>query len=319
MRFQIKYFVLFIALVALGLTCACSNGPSKTTGALTPVNTDSTSPSASIRTLDDIISTIKADSNTDDIKIVNTTNVGPDWSLVEYTNPNYNEFLLYNSQTGNYDNLSRDAKLLMLENENHIIFEIKGDYSEDGFNTFPYIEECIRQVDAGTEHNGFYFETKPEYYTLDRSVKGGSKDSDKLSVVSVTLDGLELLFKPADGAAGNTFYAAASDIPPTVTSYDKSTNQLTIELDKCQLDSKVKPNVEIKTDDNGYISAYKVVVENNSIYIVMTLRQTAEGYTLDINKIPDVANADGFPYLSISFVNKDTMSSLSDLGYLASK
>ncbi len=323
MKIQFRSFILLVIIMTLGLTCACadnaslidSSAPTDSTAPTetpSPNETSSEAPSSSVPvpTLDDIMSIIEKGNNRPDIPIMNITDIGTEWLLVEYDLQAYNEFLLYNARTGAYDRLSRNAKLLKAESENHLIFEIVGDWEEGGFLDFPYIEDCIRKAgsDDGTGYGGFDFSRITEFYELDRSVKGGSHEGDKLSVITATIDGFEALFKPADGKEGAGFWAAASYIPPTVTSYDKNANLLTIALEKCQLDSSVKTDVEIKTNDNGYMSSYKVTQKDGVIYITAKLRPVAAGYSIDTGKVPIEDNADGYPYLIVRFTNEDVMS-----------
>ena len=283
MKTQIKCLVLVLSIVTLSFSGACAKKTPNSESSPTPVNADNTmSPiSATISSLDDVLKKIKAGHNNEiDIQVINKTDIDSENILVELNVKAYNEFLLYNTKTGNYDILARDAKLLRAENKNHLVFEIIGDWDEGGFLSFPYIEEYIKKAVSGNGQDAFYIAHPLDFYDLTRSVKGGTKDSDKLSAINVTFDSLEFLFKPADGAAGRAFYVAASYIPQTVTSYDKSTNQLTVELEKCQLDSNIKTDIEAKTVDNAYISAYMVHLKGDSIYIIVTLKAVAAGYAM---------------------------------------
>lgn len=311
-KMKIKCIVLVLTIVTLGLLCACVNSGSKIISA-DPTGSASTAEptsSADVLTLDDVLRKIKAQKNDPDMPTItaaNTTEIGDDWLLVEYNLKFYNEFLLYNSKTGNYEVLARNAKLLKAENENHLIFEIIGDWADGAFFRFPYIREYIRIADPGAGLDEFYSVVAPGFYELSRSVKGGSKDCDKLSAINATFFGIDFLFKPADGINIGAFYVAASYIPPTETSYDSSTNQFTILLDKCQLDSSILTDEEVKTDDNAYVSSYMVQRKNNAVFVIVTLRPTAAGYTMSSSKVPGDQPYDGYPYLSVQFSDEAAM------------
>ena len=310
MKTQIKSLVLVLSILTLSFSGACARNTSNSESSSTPVNAKTTIPSmsATISSLDDVLKKIKAGYNNEiDIQVINKTDIDSENILVEYNVKAYNEFLLYNIKTGKYDILARDAKLLKAENRNHFVFEIIGDWNEGGFLSFPYIEEYIRKAVIGDGQDAFNIAHISEFYELSRSVKGGIKDSDKLSAINATFDSLEFMFKPADGAAGRAFYAAASYIPQTVTSYDESTGQLTVELDKCQLDSAIQTDFNVKTADNAYISTYKVHQKGDSIYIIVTLKAVAAGYAMRSGKVPGDQSFDGYPYLKVKFTNKDTM------------
>jgi hypothetical protein len=311
MKTQIKHIIMLIPVITLGLLCACANN-SKIISSDTPESSYSAEPpvSAAAQTLDEVLQKIRTEKNDPDIpvlKAANTTEIGSEWLLVEYYVKFYNEFILYNSKTGNYDYLARNAKFLKAEDENHLFFEITGDWNDGAFFRFPYIQEYIRKAAAGEGLDEFYSIDHPGFYELSRPVKGGSKDCDKLSAVNATFNGIDFLFKPADGIDEDAFYTAASYIPPTETSYDDNTNQFTILLDKCQLDGSIRTGIEVKTDDNPYMSSYTVQQNDNAIYIVVTLRPAAAGYAMDIGKVPGDQSYDGYPYLSVQFFDEDAL------------
>jgi len=264
---------------------------------VSPSPSDSTAAAASGNklTLDDI------KKNYTDAKILNITKINADFVLVESEQDTFaNKFALYNLKTGDIDVLPTMPEYVTLKkavNENYFIFVDSGKNSESVFSSFPSILKCFRVSSGTNKSDNFTQEHENEYYDLNMSVQSGSKEGSVLSVIKVTFDGLEVMFKPksADDAG---FYADATDIPPTTTSYDSSTNKLTFEIATSLLGENLKTNVDINTDDNLYISSYRIVQKDNKTYIVASLKNTANRYIMK-NNIGAY-----FPYFSVNFAGK---------------
>lgn len=209
---KVKRSVIIATIICVGFLSSCSKGPS---GDVSSALGDSSPETANVTeeaigTLDDVLSEIKANRHDPDIQVVEKITLNDNWLLVNYDTQSYNEFLLFNVESGTYNVLARNATLIRAENEDHLVFEILGDWDEGGFLRFPYIEEYTRKADSENELDGFYVIHQKEYFDLNRSVKGGTKESDKLSAICSTFNSVEFLFTPADEEAGGTFYAGSS-------------------------------------------------------------------------------------------------------------
>ena len=265
---------------------------SPTTNSSTEVSPATVSASGNKLTLDDI------KKNYTDAKILNITNINTDFILVESKRDTFaSEFDLYNLKTGDMEVLPTTTEYVTLKkvvNENYFVFEDSGKNSESPFSSFPRILNCIRTSNGTNRSDNFTTIYENEYYDLNRSVSSGSKEGNVLSVINLTFDGFEVMFKPKS-TDDIGFYADATDIPPTTTAYDSSTNKFTLEISTSLLGETIKPNVDINTDDNLYISSYRIEQKNNKIYIIASLRSTAKKYIMKNN------GGEYFPYFSVDF------------------
>ncbi|MPN00654.1 hypothetical protein SDC9_147850 [bioreactor metagenome] len=190
----------------------------------------------------------------------------------------------------------QDSNLIGVINENYFIFENKGDFTDSALRSIPYIEYCFR---TGYNKGDDNFKTiiKNEMFDLTRKIQTGSKDNELLSSLVVTADGIEAVYKPS-GSDDTQFYADATDIPTTITSYNPDIKQFVIEITTNQMSDKLKYNVQYPTEDNLYISSYQIISKENKTLILLTLRDNASGYTADVNRSTDTNQ---FPYFTLSF------------------
>ena len=158
---------------------------------------------------------------------------------------------------------------------------------------------CIRIKNDLNKNDNFLVIFEDKYFSLEDSVQSGSKEGSLMSEVNVTLDGLEVLFKPIKGKESG-FYADFTDIPPTKTSYDKNKNQITFEIGTDQLGEKLKDTKKVNIDDNQYMSSYEIVQKDNKIYLIVGVRDLTKEYMVKIKRLPDGQ----LPYFSVTFKGK---------------
>jgi len=300
-----EYTALLTALVLIVSLSSCSEKAAIPNSSNAPVSTAVSA--ANKLTQDDIGSYLKNKYSVTDVEIVGTTNVGTDFSLVEYSlKSSTNSFVLCNLKTGAIEELGvQDVVLKKAVSENYFVFEDRGEYTDSAFRFFPNIVRCFR-VCSDNADGDFTSIAEDEYFSLDRSVSAGSKSGSVLSAINVTFDGLEVMFKPDGSVADNSsFYADATAIPPTKTSYDSKTNQFTFEIETGLLGENIKSNINIKTADNQYISSYKLVQKDSKTYLIAALRDTAKRYMIKQEKAPmGEGLGDGFPYFTVAFAGK---------------
>jgi len=292
MKNKLEYSIVLLILILTSTLSACSTSSNNP-----DVKAESPSPSviaassANILTLDDIKNKYT------NSKILNITNINADNILVEsQLSGSANSFDLYNLKTGEVDNLPTMPEYVTLEkavNENYFIFEATGKNSESSFVSFPFIIKCFRISNDVNKQDNFVSIDEDEYYDLNRSVLAGSKDNSLLSDINITFTGFEVVFKPNDGDNAE-FNADAVAIPHTKTSYNSSTNQLTLEIETGSLSKYINNNVENNTENNTYISSYKITQKDNKTYIVLSLNKNVMSYLVKIK-------VDGYPYFLVTF------------------
>lgn len=260
-------------------------------------------------TLDDIKDYLVKKYSPTEIEILGTTTVGTDYQLIEYfIKISTNRFAICNIQTGTIEELPiQDVILKKAVSENYFIFEDRGEFTDSAFRFFPKIVRCFR-FNEGTQDSNFTATYEDALFDLSRSVEAGSygKDGSVLSVLNVTFDGFEMLFRP-NQEDGMMFYADATSIPTTSTSYDVTTNQFTVEVATVALGAGIKSNVTINTADNLYMSSYKILREDGKTYVVANLNDFAKRYMIKQKIGPDayIEGIDGsFPYLIVTFAPK---------------
>jgi hypothetical protein len=230
-------------------------------------------------------------------------NIGEDYVLVESEIETFaNRFDLYNLKTKKVDTLPTGFEYVTLEKiegEDYFIFLATGKNSESPFKQFPYLINCFRVRHEGGMYNNFTAVNEEKYFDLNKALQAGSKAGSVMSDLDVTFDGIEVMFKPAEGM-GNGFYADATDIPPTEISYDKGKNQMTIQIDTDKLGDSLKNGI-ISTDANQFISSYEIVKKDNKTNLILSLREAAKMYIARIDRLPNVNISDGFPVLKLQF------------------
>lgn len=236
-------------------------------------------------------------------EIKSIKNIGNDYVLVESEKETFaNRFDLYNLKTGNVDTLPTGFEYVTIqkiENENFFIFLASGRNSESPFKQFPYLINCFRIKNDAGMYNSFTDIREDKYFDLTEAVQAGSKSGSIMSDMNISFDGLEVMFKPQKGMESG-FYADASDIPPTGTTYDKNKNQMTIQFETDKLGENLKTGI-FNTDNNQFISSYDLDKRDNKIILILSLRDTAKKYIAHIQRLPNGNRTDGFPVLKMEF------------------
>jgi hypothetical protein len=244
------------------------------------------------------------------VEIVGSTPVNDDVALVQYNvETSTNSFLLCSMKGGFIEELPvADAVLKKIVNENYFIFEDRGEFTDSAFRFFPTIVRCFR-VATDNKTQNFMTVTEDESFDLTRSVQAGcAGKGGMVAALTPTVDGFEVLFKPVQTKEGKgLFYADATSIPPTKTSYDAKKNQFTVELETGVLADGIKSGDIIKTADNLYMPSYQIVQKGGKTYIVAQLNDFAKRYFIQEKIGPDafVEDVDGsLPYLIVTFDKK---------------
>lgn len=236
-----------------------------------------------------------------DIKIKNIKNIGDEWVLVESQQDTFaNRFDIYNLRTGDMDSLPTLGEFVTLnkiENENYFIFLSSGKNSESPFSKFPYLIKCIRVKNDLKSNDDFIALTEEKYFSLDYSMESGSKSEGILSNLNVTLEGIQVLFRPIKGKEME-FYAADTDIPLTKNIYDKEKKEIIFQIHTAQIDEKLVTKKAVSIEDNQYMNYYKIEQKDNKIYVTIGLKDGTKEYMVKIKRMPD-----GLPYFSIEFNN----------------
>lgn len=322
------YLILILALSFIFTLSACVDKNVADLGSETSAETDvSDSASASenpsdagnLITIADIENELKHKFSGTQVEITSTTEIGGDYLLVEFDlKTSTNRFSLYNLKTGIGDNLPiQDVTLLKVVSENYFIFEVRGEYTDTALRFFPAIVRCFRLSNEEGDEN-FRTINEDEYFELARSVEAGDpgKSECVLSAISVTFDGIEGIFEPFDSQeSADAFYVPSTYIPPITTSYDADSNQFTMEIEVNHLEENFVLGKEIKTDDNAYISSYKIEQAENLVTIQLTLRTNVQRYQIGVTKVQYGDDLlDGFPYFHLNFVSQVQVELL-DLDY----
>jgi len=241
--------------------------------------------------------------------IRNIQNINTEYVLVESQQETFaNRFDLYNLKTGEMDTLPTMPEYMTLEkieNENYFVFLSSGKNSECIFSTFPRLVRCFR-VKNDVSNDNFTAVYEDKYFELEESVQAGSKAGSLMADLNITFDGLEVLFKPANGKEFD-FYVDATDIPPTKTSYDENKRQMSFIIETNQLGENIKNLHKVKTEDNQYISSYEIVQKDDKIKLTANLRDTAKRYLIKVKWLPNgsIPNANGFTCFSVEFAGEE--------------
>lgn len=288
--------MILAAAIILALTtflCGCASEKSKSSS---NGNTNYSNHVTTKLTIDDIKKKYT------DAKIKSIKKIGNDYILVESKRINsINMFDLYNLKSGAIDALPTMGEFVTLEkieSENYFIFLSSGKNSESAVGNFPYIIRCIRIKNDFSNNNDFIALRDDKYFGLDYSIQSGSKDEEVISELGVTFNGLEILFEPIKGEE-TKFYAAYTDIPCTITSYNKELNQIVFQIGAMEISSKLKNIGKVKLNNNQYMSSYEILQQNSKTYIVITVKDLVKTYTAKTKTLPN-----GLPYLSIMFSNE---------------
>jgi hypothetical protein len=210
-----------------------------------------------------------------------------------------NKFLLYSFETGLYEELPvMDAVLKTVISENHFIFENTGEFTDSAFRSIPTIVRCFR-VNGEESFRTIY---ENEVFDLTREIQTGHKDDELLSNIVITTDRIEAVFKPYDEGENAAFYAAATDIPETNTYYNKDTREFVIEFSTTHISPDLAYDVEYATEENFYISSFKLAEKNNKCAMTMVLRNETQNYTCETRRGPIGSDNEGqYPYFVLTF------------------
>lgn len=223
-------------------------------------------------------------------KILNIVQVNDEYVLVESQRETcVNIFELYNLKTGDKDIMPTRTEFVTLEkieNENYIVFLSSGKNSESAFGTFPYYIRCIRTKNDVKSTDDFIALIEDKYYKLSYSVSSGSKECDLLSDIIVTLDSIQVLFKPIPGQEAQ-FFAANTDIPVMRTYYVEDKNQMIIEMKKTQVSDIFKEKKEILTGKNRYIDSIRVVQDKENVKLIIDLEDYTREYITKVKRVPE--------------------------------
>ena len=313
-----KRIILFLILTFVAASSACSNNGAdnalmrETDKILSPDTSVSISselsgssvhptPSPYFLALDEIKENYK------DFEILSITEVENPFVLIEWQadSTSTNRFDLYNQKTGEVDQMPTYSHYVTLKevvSANYLIFEDSGKDSESILSTFPRTINCVRAYTDNPKSGNFIAMYENAFLGLDKSVEAGSRTEINLSAINITFDGLEVMFMPT-GRDDVYFSTATTDIAPTKTSYNSSTNEFTIEIETRHIDESLICNLDLYTDINQYFSKYKITQDDNKTYIILSLRETSTEYSIQKAKAPTSNAIDGYPYFKIQFTS----------------
>jgi len=307
-----KRAILLMSGLLMVLLTACATMPATSSGSADLQGAAGSSTAQDVSgTTEDIKDAIVRQEGGAELEILDTSKIGDNLVLVDYFLPSStNRYALYYTQTKTVDLLPvQDVELQKIVNENYFIFEDRGEYTDSAFRFVPSLVYCFRAnsdiAGTGTTQDDNYITIEEdEAFDLNRSIQFGSKDNELLASMVTTFDGFEVLFKPA-GNNDVAFYADATDTPTIKTSYDSAKHQLSFEISTDNLAKGIHYNTEYKTDDNLYITSYKLLLNNGKTDLLLTLRDTAARYTVKSERGPLTQKGnDDLPYLSVTFMGK---------------
>lgn len=265
------------------------------------VNTEQTSTNESVPKL--TLDEVKGKYTDSDVKIKSIQNIGKEWVLVQSQKETFaDRFDIYNLETGDMDTIQSGFEYVTLEkvvNENYFIFLSSGRNSESIYGNFPHLINNIRTKNELKADDDFASFSEEKYFDLSYTVKSGSKEHAVLSDIIVTLNGFEALFEPRN-SNDMEFYTAATDIPPTTTTYDKEKNQMIFELTTDQIGSKFKNRKKINVEGNQFVSSLEISQKDNKTYLTVGIKDITKEYTVKKNVLPNQ-----LPYFSVSFREKE--------------
>ena len=307
-----KRAILLIVGLLMALLIACTTMPAQTSGSADLKGEAGSSTAQAVQwTTGDMKDAIERQEGGAELEILDTSKIGVNLVLVDYFLPSStNRYALYYTQTKTVDLLPvQDVELQKIVNENYFIFEDRGEYTDSTFRFVPSLIHCFRanakETGTDTTQDGnFITIEEDEAFDLNRSIQFGSKDNELLASMVTTFDGFEVLFKPA-GDSDAAFYADATDTPTIKTSYDSAKHQFSFEISTDNLAESIRYNKEYKTDDNLYITSYKLILNNGKTDLLLTLKDTAARYTVKSERGPLTQKEDDdLPYLSVTFMGK---------------
>jgi hypothetical protein len=273
--------ILSISLPLLFITfsialCSCKSVSSKTNS--------KQAPESSQLTIEDVKKKYT------DTKIKDIREINKNFVLVESQQETWaHKFDVINLKTGELDTLPTMPEFVTLEDiesENSFIFLASGKNCECPFGSFPYRIKCVRVKNDKKDQSNFIAIKEEKYFKLDESVESGSKSESILSAVVPTLNGFQVLFKPIPGKE-DIYYADASDIPPTKTTYNKENKELIFQIDTVKLDGSLKLRKKLTTPDSIYFNFIVIEENNGKINIIVSLIDNVDEYIVRNKRLPN--------------------------------
>lgn len=215
-------------------------------------------------------------------------NSGMQYALVSYVDKyKMNAFDIYNLKTGDRDILPVNPYKVTLENinnENEIVFFANGEDSNTCHTIFPFKITCYRNDENIKSNMDFYcYYNKNLYLQIDKNVAMGCLGCDKnslLSDITLTFNGLDVLFKPLPGDEGS-FFADQAYIPETKTQYVKGKNQFIITFSHTTFSKELLKNKVLKYDFNLYYKSIEMIQEDTNASLVINLIDTETTYYIE--------------------------------------
>lgn len=242
------------------------------------------------------IDKIKENYKTEKIKDIKQFigNSGIQYALVSYEDKyKMNAFDIYNLKTGDRDILPINPYKVTLENinnENEIVFFANGEDYNTSHSTFPFKITCYRNAENVKSNMDFYcYYNKNLYLQIDKKVTLGSNKYSLLSDITLTFNGLDVLFGPLPGNEVN-FFADQAYIPETKTQYIKEKNQFIITFSHTAFNKELLKNKVLKYDSNLYYKSIEMIQDDTNAALVINLTDTKTTYNIEVihlkNELP---------------------------------
>ncbi len=161
--------------------------------------------------------------------------------------------------------------LMEVRDDTDILLLATGENDINAAVDFPFVMHCYR-----TDTKSPFFEVDEPYYApLNQPESFGDKKTERLSEVRLTVDGLQAAFSPVPGKE-SSFWAGATGIPDTKTSYDKASGEMTIRFlnTALALDPKGLGGVQ-----NEFINSVSVNTDGADTVLHVRLKPEVGWYT----------------------------------------
>lgn len=211
---------------------------------------------------------------------------------------NRNFFELYNLKTSDCDTLPTlpyKVSLSEIISENNIEFMSDGDNYESSVKTFPFKIKCFRTAENTNGNLDFYALREAAYLPTDTIVTLGKDIKAVISDVKTSLNGVEILFSPAD-KDDTSFFADETNIPLTDTELIKDKNQIRFKFKNTSIDNNLSINKIIKTDSNLYFKSIELISNDNASNIIINLNTSISAYNIEIDRL-----SNNLPFAKIRF------------------
>ncbi|WP_074954325.1 hypothetical protein [Alicyclobacillus macrosporangiidus] len=161
--------------------------------------------------------------------------------------------------------------LMEVRDDTDILLMATGENDIDASVDFPFVMHCYR-MDAKSP---FFEVDEPYYAPLNQPESFGDKKTERLSEVRLTVDGLQAAFAPAPGKE-SSFWAGATGIPDTKTSYDKSSGEMAIRFLNTALALDPK---RLAGEQNEFIRSVSVKTDGADTVLHVRLKPEVGWYT----------------------------------------